>query len=73
METHDLAYLEHLMDDMDGLQLPKGRGNRKRKTSVVVKSLRKISSTTDNIRSDPIVIVENDAETRLWRQEISGF
>ena len=65
METHDQAYLENLMDDMEGLQLPKGRGNRKRKTSVVVKSLRKLSSMTDNVRSDPRVVLENEAETRL--------
>ena len=68
METNDEAYLEQMMDDMEGLCLSKGRTNRKRKTSVVVKSLRKISSKTDGVRTDPKIINEDGPETRLWRR-----
>lgn len=73
METNDEAFLEQMMDDIEGLTLTKRRAQRKRKTSVVVKSLRKISSKTDGVRADPKIVIENEAETRLWRQQIAGF
>ena len=67
MDTNDQAYLEQMMDDMDGMSFAttKGRANRKRKTSVVVKSLRKISSKTEGVRKDATVVIENTPETRL--------
>ena len=75
MDTNDQAYLEQMMDDMDGMSFAttKGRANRKRKTSVVVKSLRKISSKTEGVRKDATVVIENTPETRLWQEWIAGF
>ena len=75
MDTNDQAYLEQMMDDMDGMTLAttKGRGNRKRKTSVVVKSLRKISSKTEGVRKDSTVVIENAPETRLLQEWIAGL
>ena len=65
METHDEVYLEQLMDDVDGLALSKRKLNRRRKSSVVVKSLRKISSHTDGVRANTNIVIENETETRV--------
>lgn len=65
METHDEVYLEQLMDDIDGPALSKRKLNRRRKSSVVVKSLRKISSYTDGVRTDTNIVIENETETRV--------
>ena len=65
METHDEVYLEQLMDDVDGLTLSKRKLNRRRKSSVVVKSLRKISSHADGVRADTNIVIENETETRV--------
>ena len=66
LESRDQAYLEHLMDDMEGLG-PRDRGGRpKRKSSVIVKSLRKISSKTEGIViRTPDVVLANETETNL--------
>ena len=55
------------MDDMDGLALTKRTGQRKRKTSVVAKSLRKLSSKSEGVvlRRDTEVVLENEAVTSL--------
>lgn len=68
MDTNDQAYLEQMMDDMDGMPLAttRGRANHRRKASVVVKSLRKISSKTDGVKRDTQIVIENEHETRLW-------
>lgn len=67
MDTNDQAYLEQMMDDMDGMPLAttRGRANHRRKASVVVKSLRKISSKTDGVKRDTQIVIENEHETRL--------
>ena len=67
METNDQAYLEQMMDDMDGLALTKRTGQRKRKTSVVAKSLRKLSSKSEGVvlRRDTEVVLENETVTSL--------
>ena len=69
METNDQAYLDQMMDDMEGLALTKRRGvQRKRKSSsVVVKSLRKMSSKSEGVtvNRDTAVVLENETETTL--------
>ena len=67
METNDQAFLEQMMDDMDGLALTKRRGQQKRKTSVVLRSLRKMSSKGEGVslRKDATIVIENETETSL--------
>jgi len=67
METNDQAFLEQMMDDMDGLVLTKRRGQQKRKTSVVLRSLRKMSSKGEGVtlRKDATIVIENETETSL--------
>ncbi|KAL9988635.1 hypothetical protein ACROYT_G003101 [Oculina patagonica] len=62
METNDQAYLEQIMDDMEGLGLTKRRGQQKKKTSVVLKSIRKMSSRGEGvvIRKDSQLVLENE-------------
>lgn len=66
METNDQAFLEQMMDDMDGLVLNKRTGQRRRR-SVMTKSMKKISSKTDGvvIKRDTEVIIENETVTSL--------
>ena len=68
METDDQAFLEQMMDDMDGLVPTKRTGQRRRKSSVMTKSIKKISSKTDGvvIKRDTEVIIENETVTSLW-------
>lgn len=67
MESNDQAYLEQVMDDMEGLALTKRRSQQKRKTSVALKSLRKMSSKGEGvvIRRNSQVVLENENETTL--------
>ena len=67
METDDQAFLEQMMDDMDGLVPTKRNGQRRRKSSVMTKSIKKISSKTDGvvIKRDTEVIIENETVTSL--------
>ncbi|PFX33295.1 xenotropic and polytropic retrovirus receptor 1-like [Stylophora pistillata] len=66
METNDQAFLEQMMDDMDGLVLNKRTGQRRRR-SVMTKSMKKISSKTDGvvIKRETEVIIENETLTSL--------
>lgn len=68
METDDQAFLEQMMDDMDGLVPTKRTGQRRRKSSVMTKSIKKISSKTDGVvlKRDTEVIIENETVTSLW-------
>jgi len=67
METNDQAFLEQMMDDMEGLALTKRRGQHKRKTSVVLRSLRKMSSKGEGVtlRKDAKMVIENETVTSL--------
>jgi len=56
-----------MMDDMEGLALTKRRGQQKGKTSVVLRSLRKMSSKGEGVtlRKDAKIVIENETVTSL--------
>lgn len=64
----DQAYLEQMMDDIDGLvsDTKKNRNNRRRKSSsTLVKSFRKMSSKSEGVRADRSIVIQCERETRL--------
>ena len=67
IDTGDQALLEELMDDIDGplFSTRKDRPYRRRKSSVIMKSLRKFSSRPEGNRVDDVIVIDIGRETRL--------
>lgn len=63
IDTGDQALLEQLMDDIDG-QVFSTRKSR-RKSSIIMKSLRKFSSRPEGNRVDDIIVIDTDRETQV--------
>lgn len=63
IDTGDQALLEQLMDDIDG-QVFSTRKSR-RKSSIIMKSLRKFSSRPEGNRVDDIIVIDIDRETQV--------
>ncbi|XP_029182155.2 xenotropic and polytropic retrovirus receptor 1 homolog [Acropora millepora] len=63
IDTGDQALLEQLMDDIDGQVFSTKKSRRK--SSIIMKSLRKFSSRPEGNRVDDIIVIDIDRETQV--------